>query len=260
MVEEGLAEEETDPGLSSTTSIQPLTERRLNALWLEGWVDDTVAEVLDDFQYGVVVPVLSDEAVEAAAMAATLIGDAVEQVATEASLEDLEGGGPAQDEDDQGQNRDEPEPEPEPERGVGTEGDVEEEEEDEEEGEHGEEEAAEASLDEGLLPPLTLAAMDDGWIDASDERRENARWVSEMLMEIADGVERIVDRTREFLGGQGSRHDNWGTSREDDEFVTGSRVNQQWHGIGEHVADDGIGMAPMVTVRQFREHRINSIG
>ena len=110
------------------------------------------------------------------------------------------------------------------------------------------------------MPPLTLAAMDDGWIDASDERRENARWVSNMLMEIADGVERIVDRTREFLGGQGSRHDNWGTSREDDEFVTGSRVNQQWHGIGEHVADDSIGMAPMVTVRQFREHRINSIG
>ena len=61
--------------------------------------------------------------------------------------------------------------------------------------------------------------------------------------------------------------DGWGTEwhttsdrRGDEEFITGARHDTQWHGVGEHVYDDSVGMAPMVTVRQVREHRINSIG
>jgi hypothetical protein len=112
-----------------------------------------------------------------------------------------------------------------------------------------------------LLPPLTLEDID---LDASDERRENADMIRTMLLEMADGVERIMVKTQAFLTGT---TDGWGTEwhktsdrRGDEEFITGARHDTQWHGVGEHVYDDSVGMAPMVTVRQVREHRINSIG
>ena len=56
-----------------------------------------------------------------------------------------------------------------------------------------------------LLPPLTLYDID---LDASDERRENADMIRTMLLEMADGVERIMVKTQAFLTGT---TDGWGT-------------------------------------------------
>lgn len=157
---------------------------------------------------------------------------------------------------------------------------------------------------EHLLPPLTLDDID---LAESDERRENAEMVRNILLEMADGIERIMEKTRDYLSG--TSHNAWGTdwqntgmaaaeaadeaaaaepdnkalaaaataahckSRKGDaEYVTGNRHDTQWHGVGQrtgkrpkgwesdNVFDEDVGAAPMVTVRQVREHRINSIG
>lgn len=112
-----------------------------------------------------------------------------------------------------------------------------------------------------LLPPLTLDEID---LDASDERRENAMMIQTMLLEIADGIERIMEKTEAYLSGTSS---GWGTDWHnapgragEQEFAKQSRRDSQWHGVGHNVMDESSGMSPMVTVRQVREHRINSIG
>lgn len=112
-----------------------------------------------------------------------------------------------------------------------------------------------------LLPPLTLDEID---LDASDERRENAMMIQTMLLEIADGIERIMEKTQAYLSGtSGGWGTDWHTTKGragEQEFAKQSRHDSQWHGVGHNVIDDSVGMSPMVTVRQVREHRINSIG
>ena len=128
----------------------------------------------------------------------------------------------------------------------------------------GEPPAIPAHPGDDLLPPLTLDEIDEIDLDASDERRENAKMIEGMLLEMADGVERIMEKTRDFLSGTS---DGWGTDWHnakgrsgEHEFGKHVRQDSQWHGVGDNVFDDTVGMAPMVTVRQVREHRINSIG
>ncbi len=125
----------------------------------------------------------------------------------------------------------------------------------------GEPPAMPAHPGDDLLPPLTLDEID---LDASNERRENAKMIEGMLLEMADGVERIMEKTKAFLSGTS---DGWGTEwyntqgrSGEHEFGKYARQDSQWHGVGTNVFDDTAGMAPMVTVRQVREHRINSIG